>query len=347
MFSKKWFVITVAAVFTVAAISFYPVDVHGQKVETNERGERIVRFEDGTWRYFEPSDSVLVEPSELDKLNQKIATSESHLDKLQGQIEAIGRRKIELEKAHKNNPYNRQILQKEIDSLEEKRQELRFTFESLEFELEEMILRKSSLKSVKDNLPPPNSRNKIDNKWTDRSIYPYTHYSDGEEYSCKLQKSKIPGSEKLRYATTKSDWFHYTPKLLEHEYTTHPYLTGKASVMFDGDIYYLQLQILIKDTDAAQSYGWIEAKGALFLLTMSGKTIELNTSRESIGQKNQNEGLVRYTMLYPLSPNQLELLSSEQISKLRLVWSSGYEDYNIYDIRFIQKRIKCLKSNTQ
>ncbi|NBC24670.1 MAG: hypothetical protein GVX78_03545 [Bacteroidetes bacterium] len=343
----KWLILVQLALLTAILLIFDPNNIQGQKVEINEQGERIVRFEDGTWRYFEPSDSILIEPTELDLLNQKIATSETHLDKLQQQIEAIEYRKNELEKAKKKNPYNRQILQMEIDSLNDKGENLRYTFQSLEFELEEMKLRWSSLENANDNLPTPKSKNEIDQKWKNRSIRPYNHYSTADDFSCNLQKSKIPGSEKLRYATVKSDWFYYTPKLLEHEYTSDPYLTGKASVMHDGNMYYLQLQILIRDTEAAKSYGWIEAKGALFILTMSGKTLELNTSRESIGQKNQKAGFVRYTLLYPLSPNQVELLGNEQISKLRLVWSSGYEDYDIYDIRFIQERIQCLKSNTQ
>lgn len=343
----KWLILLQCALLTAILLILDPNNIQGQKVEINKQGERIVRFEDGTWRYFEPSDSVLIEPSELDLLNQKIAASESHLNNLQKQIEAIEYRKTELEKAKKKNPYNRQILQMEIDSLNNKREELRYTFQSLEFELEEMKLRHSSLENANVNPPPPKSKNKIDQKWKNRSIHPYNHYSTADDYTCNLKKSKIPGSEKLRYATDKSEWFHYTPKLLEHEYTSEPYLTGKASVMYDGSIYYLQLQILIKDPEAAKSYGWIEDKGPLFILTMSGKTLELNTSRESIGQKNQKAGFVRYTILYPLSPNQVELLGDEQISKLRLVWSSGYEDYNIYDIRFIQERIQCLKSNTQ
>lgn len=317
-----------------------------QTVQENEQGEQIIQFEDGSWRYFEPEDSVLLQPTELQQIEQKISESESHLKKLSAKLDLIRERTFNLQKAQKNNRYNRAIYQSEIDSLDREDEDLRRLVKSLELELEKMILQKSALQST-TNLPPPSQKNfqQKKTKKPQRSLYAIPHYSQGGESPCNIQKTKIPESDGVRLASKQEKWFYYTPSLLEYKYPDQPYITGYVSVLNDGDIYYLQLQIEIRDLEAVSDYGWVNKEAPLFLLTMSEKTLEIQTEQEAIGQKDSQAGLTQYTLLYSLSPDQFRQLRQEEISKIRLVWSSGYEDYEIYRIRFLQKQIACLESN--
>lgn len=318
-------------------------DIQAQQVEENEQGERIIRFDDGSWRYYEPADSVYLGPSDLQILNRKITQSEKHLDKLQGQVEDIQTRKFNLQKAQKKNSYNRDILQSEIDSLIQVEEELRSLLQSLEFELEEMILRKSAMDRPKPNQQTLEGDIKPHPVKENRSLYSIPHYSRGESDPCNIQKSRIPGSDGVRWATEPQRWFHHTPKLLEHKYPDKPYLSGYASILNDGQAYYMHLKIEIRDPDAPKNYGWIDNNSPLFILTMHGETIEIRSQQESFGQKDSQAGVTRYTILYTIDPDRFNQLRNQEINKLRLVWSSGYEDYDIYKIRFLQKQIHCLE----
>jgi len=314
-------------------------------VEQNEQGERIIRFEDGSWRYYEPADSIYLAPSELQLLNRRIAKSEKHINSLQKQVENIQTRKFNLQKAQKNNSYNRDILQIKIDSLYQAEKELRSILQSLEFELEEMILRKSAMDRPSQNSNAASDKIKPNTKKRKRSLYAIPHYSKGESVPCELSKNSVPGNSGQRWSTRPQRWFHFTPQLLEHKYSDNPYLSGFASILHDGMLYYLQLKIEIQDTESPQNYGWIDNNSPLFLLTMHGETIQLRSQQEAIGQIDGQAGLTRYTVLYAITPDQMDLLRNQEISKIRLVWSSGYEDYDIFKIRFIQKQIQCLESN--
>ncbi len=319
--------------------------IEAQQVEQNEQGERIIRFEDGSWRYYEPADSVYLAPSELQILIQKIATSEKHIKSLQKQVEDIQTRKFNLEKAQKNNSYNRDILQIKIDSLFQAENELRLILQSLEFELEEMILRKAAMDRPPNNSNAASDKMKPITKKRQRSLYAIQHYSEGESVPCETRRNPVPGTGGLRWSTKPQRWFHFTPQLLEHKYSNSPFLSGYASILNDGMIYYLQLKIEIHDPKAPTNYGWIDNDSPLFLLTMHGETLQIRSQQEAIGQIDSQAGLTRYTILYAITPDQMDLLRNQEINKIRVVWSSGYEDYDIFKIRFIQKQIQCLESN--
>jgi len=320
---------------------------NAQIVEKNDQGEQIIKFKDGSWRYFEPADSVYLQPKELQSLNRKIQDSNDHLEKLQVKLANIQSRQLNLQKAQKDNSYNREIIQVEIDSLNTSEQDLRLVIQSLEFELEEMLLRRSALQARDEKKQTPGRRD-VDNSppvQPDRELYSISHYSKEIPSPCEVQESLIPGTGGTRWSTQTDNWFHFTPKLLAHKYSNAPYLTGSGSILHDGNKYYLQLKIQIQDLNAPQSYGWVEKESPLFLLTMHSKTLEIRAQQEAIGQKDKQARTTSYTILYALPPQVFKTLLKEEISKLRLVWSSGYEDYDIFNIRFLQQHIECLQSN--
>lgn len=316
--------------------------LEGQTVEHNDQGEKIVRFDDGSWRYFEPGDSVLVSPSEEFLLQRKISQSEGHLKELREKIASISERILLLEQSLEGNKYNRPLFKETIDSLRGEEEKHRDLIQNMESELEQMILQLSSMSASSDLSPPRDRRKKNDEV---RSQYYIPYYMDADPRPCNTNRSRISGSGSDRISTEAREWFVFTPPLLAHKHPKSGFLQCQASILFDGNQYYLQLQIKINSTKASKEYGWIDKGSPLFLLTMLEKTVELEATEESIGQLDSGSNATRYSVLYTLSPGNLSILESEGINKLRIVWSSGYEDYDIYKVKFLQKQIRCIMSN--
>ena len=47
-------------------------------------------------------------------------------------------------------------------------------------------------------------------------------------------------------------------------------------------------------------------------------------------------------MQYPIDPSVLGLLQNSEIESVRVFWSSGYEEYPVFNLDFFQKQLKCL-----
>jgi hypothetical protein len=334
---------TLRIILVICHLGFTFCLLEGQTVEQNDQGERIVRFDDGSWRYYEPGDSVLVSPSEEVVLQRKINQSEGHLEELRDQLASITERLLVLEQSLDGNKYNRPLFRESIDSLSREEEKYRDLIQNIESELDQMILQLSSM-STSSNLPPPPSKQKK-NSEEKRSQYYIPYYMTANPTPCNTTSSRISGSGAERIATEVREWFVYTPPLLAHKYPDNGFLQCRASILFDGKQYYIQLQIKMNSTKASKEYGWIDKGSPLLLLTMRGNTVELEATEESIGQVDSGSNATRYSVVYSLSPSNLNILKSEGINKLRIVWSSGYEDYDIYKVNFLKNQIRCITTN--
>lgn len=131
------------------------------------------------------------------------------------------------------------------------------------------------------------------------------------------------------------------PYLKEREYMTcHGYLTSIA-----GGFRYLTLTFRIASRTAQREYGGIRNGGLLNLKLLDGSTISLFSQGGSQLKEDPNTNDIIYRARYPIDYQKEKLISRSEIDQVRVVWATGYEDYEVYNIDFFMNQLVCLNSN--
>lgn len=128
-----------------------------------------------------------------------------------------------------------------------------------------------------------------------------------------------------------------------------PYLEGREYLQCQAHIYqrrgyhYLQLEITFANPNALTTYGYLPANSALSLHLLDGNFVSLRAAQDANGSWDAQRGLLSYQVSYPLDRSVLGLIRSSELDFLRLYWSSGFEEYDIYQVDLLQRLLNCLR----
>ena len=151
-----------------------------------------------------------------------------------------------------------------------------------------------------------------------------------DEFSGKKRKDLAP---KL--------FFTYTPQQLRAHYKGKERIETHASLSnIQGGARFLSLKIIVNDPKAQRTYGMIEKGSLLNIRMIDGTNVSLSNNKTDQGILNN--GQVIYSVQYRVATNQQKFLEDLEIDKLRIVWSTGYEDYEIYETDFLIHQFECL-----
>lgn len=153
--------------------------------------------------------------------------------------------------------------------------------------------------------------------------------------------------KKNRIETKESTWFTYThPKLMNH-FKENSFLTGSSSLMnIEGD-HFLNLRLTLATKDAKRSYGHIEANSMMRITLINGEHLYLFNGLNSTGKIEAYTGNTIYQCVYPLKKEEYKELKNKEVDKVGLMWTTGFEEYEVYEVDFIQNQITCLKNGTK
>lgn len=193
-----------------------------------------------------------------------------------------------------------------------------------EITAEEKIVPVADLQVSASDLPP--SDNLISNKNLNPPLY-----------SCNTVKLN-EGVE-----TTRQLLLTFTDPKLQQYLKGDSYITcySKLSQHKSGTVY-LTLTYSINSSTAKKDYGQLNANAACVIYFLSGETITLKNTKADPGRRDSATGATIYEGVYVLDSKQIKQLESKLTSKVRVVWSTGYEDYNVQDLALIGNQIKCL-----
>ena len=163
------------------------------------------------------------------------------------------------------------------------------------------------------------------------------------KFSCKTDfDGTDPRLDKHRIEYEESVFFTYQPDYLPLV-NNQAYL--QASTFFtlvEGGQFFLNLNIRIQTDNPRQSYGYLERGSRLFITFMNGDELVLMNNLLNLGSFNRKKGVVVYKGQYSLNVYSQNKIKRNTIDKVRIEWSKGYEDYNIYYVDLLQKQFKCL-----
>ncbi len=169
----------------------------------------------------------------------------------------------------------------------------------------------------------------------------YPHEVDGN--GCEIIYDDFDRSlNKKRKETKHSTWFTYTHPKLYNYFKEKDFITAESSLMTVDGKTYLNVRMILATKDAKRSYGHIE-EGALMRVTLiNGNRLFLNNNIRSEGKIEAYTGNTVYQMLYHIDGDKRKELSGTEIDKVGIMWTTGFEEYDVYEVDFITKHLDCL-----
>ncbi len=391
------------ALFSLVLSSLLPTSLlQAQEIRENEKGEKIIVYEDGSWQYFTGSTSGTTEvyqaKDQVDR-NRKYPVFTGEIEPLDGDIDVtqedlfnIASRRAQLareavliaqERADKARLAREQIqeeflraqrsgkgTQQDIDHLTNrlkaaKNMELETAREAL---LAQQEAQKAEELTVKGgfveafNLKQKRKRNQSN---ADRQLPSISAASfsiplsdNSQTVSGQQDLLLYPPSPTCQMAFQGKDektgqWRRDVKKELLFTHTDdrlRPFLKDKEYLKCEGNFTsvggyrFLALQFTFAYPNAREAYGFIEKGSYLTIKLLNGDFINLKAGKMDRGSYDLTTDLLTYQVHYPIDRSQMGLLKHSEVDTIRVFWSSGFEEYEVFQLDFFINQLSCLEN---
>ena len=366
--------------------------LQGQVVKTNEKGEKIIEYPDGTWKPFVESgteDPLGVKPAadnpwlELDpeeEARKKAIRYAELLSAVAAQLENYAlesrttRQALELEyEDMKTHPGDYPI--KEVEemqrmlSVQSEREDLAFELyqhairlaqnaENLIFlkpkkrdkAIKKLEAEKAELDEKMALLNQTEDPGSTESPVVEKNYKAYDPLKDPRvnppPFPCMFTHNEIDKfTGRLRRDLQPVLLFTHTPKDLRPFLRDREYITCKGYLadLSDG-LLFMSLEFSIASNNAQASFGGIPSGSILSILMMNGETIRLINSKSDAGYFDAAQGAYIYRSQFQISGLQEKFLQTGEMDQFRVIWATGYEDYEVFELDFFRNQINCLRN---
>ena len=137
--------------------------------------------------------------------------------------------------------------------------------------------------------------------------------------------------------------FTYTDERLRNYLKDKEYMRCEGFLTAMGGYRFLSLQYTFAYPNAREAYGFIEKGSVLIIKFLDGSFVSLPALRMDKGSYDTQTELLTYSVYYPIDRSQLNMLRRGEVDSVIMFWSSGYEEYPVYNLNFFANQISCLE----
>ncbi len=148
--------------------------------------------------------------------------------------------------------------------------------------------------------------------------------------------------KKDRKETEMSFFFSYTHPKLKPHFKDKNFLECKGSISNIKGTYYLQLTLKLASKDASRNYGQIERNSLMRFQFVNGQKHYLSNIYPDAGTIEKYTGNTIYKAVFPIDKDYLKLFKTVELDHIGIIWTSGYEQYDVYEVDFLMQHLNCL-----
>lgn len=161
-----------------------------------------------------------------------------------------------------------------------------------------------------------------------------------------IQETVDDFTKKKRRESTPSLLFQFTDEAMKKYYEGEDFVTCYASMSsLETGYKYINLDFSLASDNVSSSYGWLEKDNHLIIKFLDGTTLTLFNSKTDRGTVDNVNRITAYRGIFPIGSGEEKLLLKGEVDAIRVAWSTGTEDYEIYDVDFFANLLKCFKEN--
>ncbi|TXF91523.1 hypothetical protein FUA23_02165 [Neolewinella aurantiaca] len=155
-----------------------------------------------------------------------------------------------------------------------------------------------------------------------------------------LPAQRMGGPRPVTYPTL---FFTHTDENLRPFLDGKEYLRATAWTSRDdrGDRY-LHVRYTFANPNVLTSYGYLAQNSSLSLHLLNGRHLSLQAAREAVGIIDHGRREVNYDVTYLLPRGAAAELRNQALDYVRVFWSSGFEQYEVYQVEVLRQLMECL-----
>lgn len=347
----------------------YSSNVTAQVTATTISGQKIIQIEDGSWeKVIEiPLEDELVH-SDLNQPKPNTSLHQAEIDRLLDKAEELERSyfagyyRTELNKSKcqaaiaKAQTDSDKSKAKQLKPILSKLKKLLIKDEKLYVNMGKNVL---AIKNI-TNLKPKKQKAEINDLSRKLGLEDIQmNRQEGLMGATTETKTEIKPKEAVldcQYAMRQEEghlkyielaplpFFTYTSTQLKPYFKDKELMETKAALVQKGKKTYLKLIISIISRDAAKNYGYIPKGNLLRISFINGRNISLYSEQDARSEIENYTGHAIYTAMYSLTNDDVSILKKMPIDTVGLLWSSGIEMYDIYNVDSLLQLFNCLQS---
>ena len=136
--------------------------------------------------------------------------------------------------------------------------------------------------------------------------------------------------------------FSFTDERLRSYLKDEDYLRCEGFLSTTGGFTYLTLDFDFAYPNAREAYGIIEESSILTIKLLNGHYINLLSGNMSEGSYDTETQQLTYQVRYLIDRSQLNILKRSEVEAILVFWSTGFEEYPVYQMDFFIRQLNCL-----
>lgn len=160
---------------------------------------------------------------------------------------------------------------------------------------------------------------------------------------CEVEFEGIdPKSGNFRKDLRQEFLFSHTDDRLRVYLKDKEYLRCEGYFSENGGYRYLTLEFTFAYPNAREAYGFIEKGSILTIKMLNGDFVNLRSGLMDRGSYDTQAELLTYRVYYPIDRSQINYLKDSEVDAIRVFWSSGFEEYEVYHLDFFANQLRCI-----
>jgi hypothetical protein len=155
-------------------------------------------------------------------------------------------------------------------------------------------------------------------------------------------QTKDEFSGEIRKETQRAEILRYTNPMLRNYLQGKTHILCEASLSTAGPSIFLNLLYTIQDPAARKAFGGVAKNSIAILKFVDGTTLSLYNLRSDEGTMDASGLVATFRAQYDLDKSYLKKLRTTELDKIRMAWTTGYEDYEVQQIDLLMRLSKCL-----
>jgi len=162
------------------------------------------------------------------------------------------------------------------------------------------------------------------------------------DYDCMKMQDIDETTGNLVTHTEYKEFFRYTSKLMEKQFPMQDYLMCFGSIGSSVNGVAIGFRFEINSLSAASEYGGLRPKQKIEFTFVDGSKLDLICVSEAKIDYDVDARKTFFDIMIPFNKNDANLLANREVSKVKIDWNSGFEEYEIINVDFFKKMMLCL-----
>ena len=151
-------------------------------------------------------------------------------------------------------------------------------------------------------------------------------------------------TNKERVVLAPETFFAYTSPDLKPFLKDASLITCRARLLRTGKTIVLETTFVIRSQFASKEFGVLPKGSQMTFKSIGGQQLSLKNQLQSQAEYDPVAKVSTYRGRYLLSRGAKKFLEEALLDEVRVMWGTGFDDYDVYDLTFLQRQLECIQS---